>query len=94
MTCRHRSRIKTDRIPKRVQKAQAGSGGRLFHEFFGFLLLKGGLSWFSESFREDGGQISTWKVFYENIFIMKNVMHFQKMLETGVDDPRLTCYYS
>lgn len=64
-----------------------------FLDFYSLKEALSPLSWFSESFREDGGQISTWKVFYENIFIMKNVMHFQNMLETGVD-LRLTCYYS
>ena len=33
------------------------------------------LSWISESFRRDIGQISTWKMFFiiKNIFIMKNL---------------------
>ena len=48
------------------------------------------LSWVSEPFRQDIGQISTLQVFFiiQNIFIMKNVTDFRETVETGVD-PRL-----
>ena len=48
------------------------------------------LSWVSESFRQDIGQFSTWKVFFiiKNIFFRKNVTDFRKTVKTGVD-PRL-----
>ena len=43
------------------------------------------LFWVSESFRQDIGEISTWKVF----FVMKNVTDFRKTVETCVG-PRLS----
>ena len=60
-----------------------GFGGRLPWEIFS----PSPLSWVSESFRQDIGQISTWKVFYviKSIFIMKNLTNFLKMLEASVD---------
>ena len=60
-----------------------GFGGRLPQEIFPLSPL----SWVSESFRQDISQISTWKVFFviKDIFIMKNLTTFLKMMEAGVD---------
>ena len=57
---------------------------------FWILTPESPLSWVSESFRQDSGQISLWKVFFviKNIFVMKNLTDFRKTLEAG-EDPRL-----
>ena len=51
------------------------------------------LSWVSESFRRDVGQILTWKMCFiiKNIFIMKNLTA-RKTVGAGVD-PRLCSAY-
>jgi len=59
-------------------------------ETFWVLTLKGPLSWVRESFREDIGRISTWKVFIiiiiiKNIFIHEKFDLLCKTVETGVD---------
>ena len=79
-----------------MPKAQASRGvwGQAPPEnVLDFNSLKSPFPGFSESFRQDIGQISTWKVFFiiENIFIMKNLTDFCKTVETSVD-PRLGKY--
>ena len=58
--------------------------------FGGILTFCSPLSWVSESFRRDIGQISTWKVFFllKEYLFMKNLTDFHKTVEAGVD-PRL-----
>ena len=58
------TRINTDRFPKLAPKAQSSSGvGRASPgNCLDFSPLSP-LSWVSESFRQDIGQTSTWKVF-------------------------------
>ena len=53
----------------------------------GFLTPIRPVSRVSESFTRDDGQISTWKVFFiiKNIFNMKNLTDFCKMVEASVD---------
>ena len=64
----------------------AGQGAcALLRETFWILTSKGPLSWVPESFRQDIGKISTWKVFFLlkiNLF-MKNLTYFCKTVETG-----------
>ena len=52
-----------------------------------FNSLKSTFPGFSESFRQDIGQISTWKVFFiiKNIFVIKNLTNFPKTVEIDVD---------
>ena len=52
-----------------------------------FNSLKSPFLGFSKSFRQDFGQISTWKVFFiiKNIFVMKNLTNFPKTVEIDVD---------
>ena len=90
---RRGSGINTDRFPKRGPKAQAlskgvwGAGSPRNVLVFNSLSP---LSWVFESLRQHIAQVSTWKVFFiiKNIFIMKNLTDFRKMVETG-EDPRL-----
>ena len=58
--------------------------------FGGILTFWSPLSWVSESFRRDIGQISTWKFFFlwKDYLFMKNLTDFHKTVEAGVD-PRL-----
>ena len=70
----------------RRRKLLAGSGGRLPQERFWIFNSLTSLSWVSESFRRDIGQILTWKVFFisKNIFITKNLTDLRKTVEPGV----------
>ena len=82
------SRINTDWSPKWVPKVQASRGVRgSSRKVVGFLTPIRPVSRVSESFTWDDGQISTWKVFFiiKNIFIMKNLTDFCKMVEASVD---------
>ena len=63
-----------------------GIRGRTPQGYFLDFYFLSPLSWFSQSFRQDIGQIATWKVFLllTIYFFMKNVTDFHKMVETGV----------
>ena len=66
------SRINTDRFPKRAPEAQASSGARgraPLGNFFGIFTPQSPFFWVPKSFRQDIGQISTWK---KSFFINKN----------------------
>ena len=71
----------------RRRKPPRGIRGRTPQGYFFYFYFLSPLSWFSQSFRQDIGQIATWKVFLllTIYFFMKNVTDFRKMVETGVD---------
>ena len=85
------SEVQVNRFPKQGPKAQASRGilGTHPSEFFWLFAPKGHLSWVSELFSQDIGQILTWKVFFiKNVLIilfMKNLTNFHKTVETDVD---------
>ena len=64
-----------------------GVGWALLGKFFLDFYSLSPLSWVSELFRQDIGQIFNLEsvLTIKNIFIMKNVTNFRKKGETGVD---------
>ena len=80
MDIRRGSRINTDPFPKRAPKTQASRGAvqSMFPlEKFFWLNSLSPRSWISDSFRQDIGQTSTWKVlFLLKLFISKKSDQF------------------
>ena len=68
------SEVQVNRFPKRGSKAQASRGilGMQPSEFFWIFAPKSHLSWVSEFFSQDIGQILTWKV----LFHLKCINYF------------------
>ena len=93
---RRRSRINTDRFPKRAPKAQAFSGVRGLapkRNYLDFYSLESPFLGFRVIQMEYRPDFNLESIFiFKNIFNMKNVTYFRKTVETGVD-PHLNSFY-
>ena len=81
--------------PKAEVLGELVRGHELPRETFWVLTPKGPLSWVPESFRQDIGKISTWKVFIISIIMITQIYNYGSIFENC--DKSLTvdsCMYS